>query len=181
MITTRRGKREGRGLFSHELVFDLLEEERPIGRLVYDGRERRGTLALGERSFVIARRSQRGDELPYQMLLRLLTGRPKPPPNPMLLADAAGAVLAEAEPRRGSFAVSRGTERYTLRRAGAMQRPFRLYPEGSDQPLGSVGQAKLLTTSLHADFPPQVDAAFQLFLLVLVIDLSLQQAQNNPS
>jgi hypothetical protein len=178
MITTQAGKAEKPGLFSPELVYELLEGGEPIGRLSYHRKQRRAALTLGESRFAIGRHSDRRDEVIYQMLFRWLTGRDKPPPNPIELTDAGGRVLAAAERKGGRFALSRGEDRFVLRRASLTARPFQLYRVGSDQSLGSVGQAKLLTKSLHMDFGAELDPAFQAFLLVLVIDLSLTQLEN---
>ena len=53
-----------------------------------------------------------------------------------------------------------------------------LYRSGSEQSLGSVGQRKFFTRLLHMDLPDEFDRPFQVFLLVLLLGLTLQNMES---
>ena len=77
-----------------------------------------------------------------------------------------------------SFAVSRGEESFTFRK---VSRPYHLYRQGSDQSLGSVGQEKFFSRTLHMNLPAEFDAAFQVFLLTLLLSLTMQNLESTSS
>jgi hypothetical protein len=177
MLTTRPTKRDRSSFFSTDLLFDVLDDGQPIGTVVYDKKKYGASISLGGKAYAVARLEDRQDERAYQALIRLLFGREKRPPNPWLLKDAAGRTLARGERIKQSFAVSRGSESFALRKVG---RPFHLYREGSDQSLGSVGQEKLFARALFMNLPrPEFDEAFQVFLLSLVLSLAMQNADSD--
>ena len=57
---------------------------------------------------------------------------------------------------RETFAVSRGEESFTFRK---VSRPYHLYRQGSDQSLGSVGQRKFFSRTLHMNLPAEFERA----------------------
>jgi hypothetical protein len=179
MLTTRPAKRDKVGFFNTDLMFDILDEGNPVGSLVYDKKKLAASIALGDRSYAVARASDRGDEVLYQALIRVMTGGEKPPANPWMLKDAEGRTLAMGERVKQSFAVSRGGESFTFRK---VSRPYHLFRAGSEQSLGSVGQEKFFTRTLHMNLPAtEFDAAFQVFLLTLLLSLTMEQLDSGSS
>jgi hypothetical protein len=179
MLTTRPAKRDKAAFFNTDLMFDILDEGNPVGSLVYDKKKLAASITLGDRSYAVARASERGDEMVYQALIRVMTGAEKPPANPWVLKDAEGRTLAMAERVKQSFAVSRGEESFNFRK---VSRPYHLFRLGSEQSLGSVGQEKLFTRTLHMSLPAsEFDAAFQTFLLTLLLSLSMEQLESGSS
>jgi hypothetical protein len=174
MLITRPARRDNVGLLDRHLRLDICEDAQPRGTLVFDPKERSGAITVDDATFVAARLSRKPDEMLYQTLLRLMSGAAKPPANPFALRNAEGQVLALAERHGESFVVTRGAENYTLRKPGIFKRLFELYPEGQAQPLGTVGQAKFFTRQLQMDLPASLPAAFQVFLLTLILDLTMQ-------
>ena len=179
MLTTRSAKRDNTGgLFSANMMFDILDEDRPIGTLVFDRKALKAAITVAGKDYTVARVSDRHDERLYQALIRVVTGGEKPPPNPWALKDASGRTLALGERVKQSFAVSRGEESFSFRK---VSRPFHLYRQGSEQSLGSVGQEKLLSGTLHMNLPAEFEPAFQVFLLSLVLALTMQNLENSSS
>ena len=178
MLITRPAKRDNVGLLDRHLRFDICEDEAVRGGLVFDPKERSGTITIGNEKFIAARLSSKPDEVLYQALFRLMSGAPQPPANPFALKDAGEQVLALAERHGQGFAVTRGAENYTLRKPGIFKRLFSLYPDGQGQSLGTVGQAKFFTRRLQMDLPPSLPVAFQVFLLTLILDLTLQNMES---
>jgi hypothetical protein len=111
-------------------------------------------------------------------LIRVMTAAEKPPRNPWALKDAGGQTLALGERVKNSFAVSRGGESFSFRK---VSRPYHLYREGSEQSLGSVGQEKFFSRTLHMNLPTEFDPAFQIFLLALLLALTMQNLENSSS
>ncbi len=177
MLTTRPAKRDKAGFLSTALMFDVLDEGKPIGGLVF-GKET--SITLDGKSYSVQRMNDKPDEMLYQALIRVLSGSEKPPANPWALKDSSGRILALAESMKRNFAVSRGGESFSLRKTFG-SRPYHLYREGRDQSLGSVGQEKFFSRTLHMNLPAEFEPAFQVFLLVLLIDLSMKQLENNSS
>jgi hypothetical protein len=178
MLTTRAAKRDNVGFFNTDLMFDILDEGKPIGSLVYDKKKLAATITLDGKSYTVARVSDRHDERVYEALIRVMTGGERPPANPWTLKDASGRTLALGERVKESFAVSRGDESFIFRK---VSRPYHLYRQGSDQSLGSVGQEKFFTRTLHMNLPAEFDAAFQVFLLTLLLSLTMQNLENSSS
>lgn len=178
MLTTRPTKRDKVGLFNTDMMFDIVDGETPIGSVVYDKKARRAMLGFGGRTYTVERSSDRGDEMVYQALLRVLTGGQKPPPNPFALKDDAGRTLALAEPVKNGFAVSRGEESFSFRKVG---RPYQLHRQGRDQSLGTVGRTGFFSGTLHMDLPAEFDPPFQAFLLALLLDVTMQSLDNSAS
>jgi hypothetical protein len=172
MLTTRASKRDNVGFFNTDIMLDIVDGDRPIGSLVYDKKVRRAALTLGSKAYTVERVSDRPDELVYQALTRVLRGGEKPPANPWALKDGAGTVLALGDRSKQGFAVSRGEENFSLRK---IKRPYHLFRHGSEQSLGWVGQEKFFTRTLHMDLPTEFDAPFQVFLLVLLLNLVMER------
>ncbi len=172
MLTTRGTKRDKRPLFDDDMLFDILDEGRPIGSLVYDKEKLVAAITLDGKDYSVARSSDRPDERAYQALIRVMTGAEKPPANPWVLKDAGGGTLALAEPVKENFAVSRGEQGFSFRKKS---RPYHLYRHDSEQSLGSVGQQGFFSKTLHMDLPAaEFDPPFQVFLLVLLLNLTMQ-------
>lgn len=179
MLTARGTKRDKSSLFNtRDLLFDILDEGKPIGTVVFDKNALSAAIGLDGRTFTVARAGDRHEERLYQALIRVMTGAEKPPPNPWALKDSAGATLALGEPVKSGFAVSRGGEGFSLRQ---VKRPYHLYRQGSDQSLGWVGQEKFFTTTLGIDLPAEFEPAFQIFLLTLVLSLTMQRMDDQIS
>jgi hypothetical protein len=178
MLITKPAKRDNVGLLDRHLRFEICEGTQSRGGLVFDPKQRSGAITIDKANFVATRLSAKPDEMLYQTLFRLMSGAAKPPANPFALKDAGDQVLALAERQGESFVVTRGDESYTLRKPGIFKRLFELYPEGQAQSLGTVGQAKFFTRQLQMDMPSSLPAAFQVFLLTLILDLTLQNMES---
>ncbi len=184
MLITRPAKRDNVGLFDRQLRFEIRDGEQQRGGLVFDPKQRSGAITID--NFIAARSSPKADEMLYQALFRLMSGAPKPPASPFALKDAGDQVLALAERHGETFVVTRGTENFTLRKPGMFKRLFELYPaggaaDGKAQSLGTVGQAKFFTRHMQIDLPASLPAAFQVFLLTLILDLTLQNMDSYSS
>lgn len=176
MLTTRPAKRDKVGVFNTDLMFDILDEGQPIGSLLYDKKAMRAAITIADKTYTVER--DRPDERLYQALLRVTTGGGKPSANPWVLKDEEGRALALAEEVRRGFAVSRGEESFSFRK---VSRPYYLYRDGSEQSLGSVGQEKFFTRTLHMNLPAEFDPAFQVFLLTLLLSLTMKQLETSNS
>ena len=174
MLTTRAAKRDKASAFG-DLMFDILDEGKPIGSLVFDKKVLAAAIAVDGKDYSVARAREQHNEMLHQALIRVMTRAEKPPPNPWALKDAAGRTLALGERVKESFAVSRGEESFIFRK---VSRPYHLYRHGSDQSLGSVGQAKFFTRTLHMNLPAEFDAAFQVFLLTLLLSLTFENLES---
>ncbi len=181
MLVAQPGKRDNAGFFSTDLIYDIVDEGKEIGRLVYSKKELRGSLTLGDEAYRIERLTGARDERLYQALIRVMTGGAKPPANPYALKDAGGRALALGEQIRQGFAVGRGDDSFTFRKPSLFSRLYHLYRHGSEDSLGSVGQEKLLGRTLHMRLPAEFDPAFQVFLLALLLNLGMQALENSPS
>ena len=186
MLITRPAKRDNVGLFDRHLRFEIREGEQQRGGLVFDPKQRSGAITIDSADFVAARLSPKPDEMLYQALFRLMSGAPKPPANPFALKDAGDQVLALAERHGETFVVTRGTENFILRKPGMFKRLFELYPaggvaDGKAKSLGTVGQAKFFTRQMQMDLPASLPPAFQVFLLTLILDLTLQNMDSYSS
>jgi hypothetical protein len=169
MLTARPTKRDKTNRFSPNLLFDIFDDDKPFGNLAFDKGPLTAIITLGGKTYTMAHDPSGDDERAYQALTRVLAGREKPQLQPWALKDSAGQTLALAQLMMGKdFAVSRGDESFSLRKRS---RPHHLYRQGSDQSLGSVGQEKFFTTTLHMRLPPEFDPAFQVFLLLLPLSL----------
>lgn len=172
MLTTRRTKRDKVGFFNSDIMFDILDDGRPVGSLVFPLQALRAVIALGGKSYTMERASELPDERLYQALRRVMTGGEKPRPDPWVFKDESGQALALAEEMKEGYAVSRGEDTFTLRK---VSRPFHLFREGSNQSLGWVGQQKFFTTTLCMNLPAEFEPAFQVFLLGLTLGRMLDQ------
>jgi len=181
MLTTRPGKRDKVGFLNTDLMYDILDQDNLIGNLVYDKKALRGSLTLGDQTYTVARTTDQQEERLYQGLIRMMTGGDKPPANPIALRNAAGETLALAEHAGQGFAVSRGGESFAFRKPSSSSRPFHFYRQGDDQSLGSVGQEKFFSRTLHMNLPKEFDPAFQVFLLILLLNLTMERLENSAN
>jgi hypothetical protein len=179
MLTARASKRKGTPFSIHDLRFDILDEGKPIGNLIYDKRDMRAALTLDGKAYRAEHATEQQDERLYQTLIRVLAGGEKPPTNPYAIKDASGQALALAEKTKQGFAVCCGDDSFAFRKPSWFSRPYHLYRAGSDQSLGSVGQKKFFTTTLHMDLPAEFDAPFQVFLLLLLLNATMEALEQS--
>jgi hypothetical protein len=173
MLEARPAKRDATNRFSRDVRYDVFEADAKVGALVYDIKSESGTLNVRGQAFTAARERKRQDELLHQAALRALSGGEKPPTNPVLLKDAGGAVLAQAQSKGAAgWLIARGDEAFELRRRSAFSRLYDFYRQGQGQALGSVGPRKFFTTRFHVDLPSEFDAPFQVFTIALHTDLT---------
>jgi hypothetical protein len=168
MLTARPTKRDKTNRFSLDVLFDIFDDDKPFGAVVFDKTNLAATVTLGGKTYTMTHDPSGDDERLYQALIRAATGREKPQLQPWALKDGGGQTLALGQLVGKDFAVSRGEESYSLRKRS---RPYHLYRQGSEQSLGSVGQEKFFTTTLHMRLPAEFDPAFQVFLLLLPLSL----------
>jgi hypothetical protein len=183
MLTARPAKRvKGTSLFTHEMRFEIMADEQPIGLMVFNTKRIHGDLTLREKPYVIERLREEKDETVGGALIRMVRGAEKPAPNPYLLRGAAGEILASADKsKKGAFTVVRDGRNFDFRKPSLLSRLHHLYDEGGDQSLGSVGQEKLLTMTLRMDLPESYAEAFQVYLLILVLIITLENAEQSTT
>jgi hypothetical protein len=81
MLTTRAGKRD-KSLSGDDLLFDILDEGRPIGSVVFDKNVLEATITLAGARYTVARVNEPSEEPTYKALLRLMTGAKSRRPIP---------------------------------------------------------------------------------------------------
>ena len=175
MLTARPAKRDRSNFLSNDLRWEIVSDDTPIGGMRYDRKHLRAEVTIGDADFTVARAEDRPDEPLYRAMLRVMAGGDKPAPNPFALKDAAGQVLALAERAKRGFAVSQNGMAYMLRKGPS--RPFHLYRCDSDISLGWVGQERFWAQTLGMNLPAEFTAAFQVFLLVLLLNLTMEQLE----
>jgi hypothetical protein len=168
MLTARPTKRDKTNRFSLNVLFDIFDDDKPFGAVVFDKANLTATITLGGKTYTVAHDTSGDDERLYQALIRAFAGSEKPQLQPWALKNSDGQTLALGQLMGKDFAVGRGEESFSLRKRS---RPYHLCRQGSDQSLGSVGQEKFFTTTLHMRLPAEFDPAFQVFLLLLPICL----------
>jgi hypothetical protein len=182
MLEARPAKRDAASRFSRDVRYDIYQADAAIGALVYDIKLESAALDVRGEAFTAARERKRQDGVLYQAALRKLARGEKLPANPVVLKDAGGAVLAQAESKGAAgWLIARGDEEFELRRRSAFSRLYDLYRQGQGQALGSVGPRKFFTTRFHVDLPSEFDAPFQVFTIALHTDLTfveLSKMQN---
>ena len=157
----------------------------------------KAAITIDGKDYTVARVSERHDERLYQALIRVMTAAEKPPPNPWALKDADGRTLALGERVKKSFAVSRGEESFSFRKARRQMplransmRPSRSFCQGSDQSLGSVGQEEILqppdalTDRLRRKTAMAAQAALAkrgVAVLIVPVDISQAKAPDEPA
>jgi hypothetical protein len=176
MLVAQPSKRSGAELFANDLRYDIADGERTLGAVAVDRKRLGATITLEGETFTVVHARGAADESLGRAAVRIATGAAKPPPDRHELKDAQGRILAVAEQHGQVFTISHGGERFRF--AKGRSRPFDLTREGEPAPLGSVGQRKFWTTSLHMDLPPAFDAPFQAFLLVVLLGLTLQRLEH---
>lgn len=176
MLTARRTKRADVSLFNTARMYDILDQGGPIGSLVYD-KKIGGEITVDGRKHVVTRAGGPSQEMVYQAVIRLVTGRQREPAS-WTLQDEDGRRLAAAEYGKRAFSVTSRGETFVFRR---VSRHYELFRQGSDQSLGSVGQEKLIGGPMRVDLPAQFDAAFQVFLFGLVVALAMETVATDSS
>jgi hypothetical protein len=172
VLIARPAKRDAATRFARDARVDLIEDGQAVGALVYEIGPETTTITLRGETFRAARECPRKDELLYQAGMRLALGGEKPAPNPILLIDASGRMLAKALEAGGRTAIAKGDDRFELRRRSVFSRRFDLYRDGNSAPLGSAGQGSFFSTSLTCDLKPEVPELLQAFLFALLFDMT---------
>ena len=179
MLEARPAKRDATNRFKRDVRYDIYDAEAKIGALVYDSKSESATLDVRGQAFTAARERKREHEVPWQFVLRKLSGREKPPANPVLLKDANGAVLARAESKGAAgWLVARGDEAFELRRRSLISGLYDLYRQGQSQALGAVGAGEL-RAPLQVDLPNEFDELFQVFVIALYTDSRVVAANDD--
>ena len=180
MLEARPAERDATNRSKHDVRYEIYNAEAKIGALVYDRKSESATLDVRGQAFSAAREHARRREVPWQFVMRKLSGREKPPANPVLLKDASGAVLARAESRGAAgWLVARGDEAFELRRRSLFSGLYELYRQGQSQALGAVGEGALLKAPLQVDLPNEFDELFQVFAIALYTDLMVVAANDD--
>ncbi len=179
MLEARPARRDATNRFKRDVRYDIYAAEVKIGALVYDSKSESATLDVRGQAFTAARERKREHEVPWQFVMRKLSGREKPPANPVLLKDASGAVLARAESRGAAgWLVARGDEAFELRRRSLFSGLYDLYRQGQSQALGAVGGG-YLRAPLQVDLPNEFDELFQVFVIALHTDMKVVAANDD--
>ena len=173
MLVARPAKRDA-GTPKKDILFEIVEGEAAIGRFAFGIDTMRGTITLAGKAYDVAHTGELRNEMLHEALIRSFRGGEKPR-NVWNLSDEAGRIVALGERTGERFVISRGGERFSFRRKGW---PYHLYRDGSESSLGFVGQRKFFTRLLHMDLPEEFDRPFQVFLLVLLLSLSLQNLES---
>ena len=172
MLIARASKRDAATQFKFDARVDFILDGEAIGGLVYTIGRETAEITLRGAAYRMARERARTYELLFRMAVRVVRGQEKPGPNPIRLTDAAGRILASAEEAPRGTAISFGGERFAFRRRSVFSPRYDLYAENGEQPLGSAGQRSLFSTSLTAEFSPDLSELLQAFLLTLIYDMT---------
>jgi hypothetical protein len=180
MLVAHASKRSGAEHFAADVRFDILAGEHLLGRLSCDRKTLSATIVIGGETFTVDHVRGAEEERLYEAAGRLATGRPKPTPDRFELKTADGRVLAVAEQAGETFQVTHGGRRFGFAK-GRSRQLFDLCADGDPTPIGSVGQRKFWTTSMHMDLADAFDAPFQVFLLTVLLGLFMQRASRLTS
>ncbi len=182
MLEARPAKRDAGNRFSRDVRYDIYQADAAIGALVYDIKTESAALDVRGEAFTAARERKRQDGVLYQAALRKLARGETLPANPVVLKDAGGAVLAQAESKGAAgWLIARGDEAFELRRRSAFSRLYDFYRQGQGQALGTIGPRNFFTTRLHVDLPSEFDAPFQVFTIALHTDLTFVALAGLPN
>ena len=174
MLYLQPAKREKGTFFDRYLRYDICRDTVVIGTLAFDPRRLQAAITVAGTDYTVARQVERPKDRVYHVLLRLLTGRPKPPANPLLLSTATGDRLASAEQRWSRFSISHEGRQFIFRRPSLFSRLYHLYPQDKEVALGTIGQDKFFTRQLQMALPESFAPVFQVFLVVLLLDVTMQ-------
>jgi hypothetical protein len=173
MLEARPAKRDATNRFRRDVRYDIYDAQAKIGALVYDIKSERATLDVRGQSFTAARERKRQEGVLHQAALRKLSRGETLPANPVVLKDAGGAVLAQAETKGAAgWLIARGDEGFEMRRRSAFSRLYDFYRQGQGQALGAIGPRNFFATRLHVDLPGEFDPPFQVFTIALHTDLT---------
>ena len=171
MLEARPAKRDATNRFKRDVRYEIYAAGAKVGALVYDAKSESATLDVRGRAFTAGRERKREREVPWQFVLRKLSGREKPPANPVLLKDASDAVLAQAESKGATgWLVARGDDAFEWRRRSLVSGFYDLYRQGQNEALGVIGVGGL-RAPLQVDLPNEFDELFQVFAIALYTDL----------
>ena len=181
MLIARATKRDGKTRFARDARVDLIEDGEAIGAIVYAIGPETATITLRGETYRSGRAKPRRDSVLFRAAVWLARGGEAPPPNPILLTDAAGRSLAEAlESNRGAL-IRMGDQKFEFRRRSPFSRRYDLYREGISGALGSSGQKSLFSTVLTSDLAPEVPALLQAFLFALLLDITFVALDRSSS
>ncbi len=182
MLEARPAKRDAASRFSRDVRYDIYQADAAIGALVYDIKSESAALNVRGEAFTAARERKRQEGVLYQAVLRKLARGENPPANPVVLKNAGGAVLAQAESKGAAgWLIARGDETFELRRRSAFSRLYDFYRLGQGQALGAIGPRTFFTTRFHVDLPDEFDAPFQVFTVALHTDLTFVALAGLPN
>lgn len=153
-LTASKQPEPGAGLCCG-LRFDIRKDTAGIGRLVYEHRSLRAGFNLGDAKFTVVG----GHGAPADFTLRA----------------EDGAMLARAERDRDVYVVDYDGETFIFQ-AARSHLFFHLRREGAAEVLGRVGRRRLWTARLEADLPSRFATSVQVFLAVLLLDLTETRA-----
>jgi len=162
------------------LTLDILDGEIDIGEMGLSRRDYNGYVSFGERRYTVER-SRPEENAAWRALVALAHGRTpeKALPNPFLLKDAAGAIVATALPGRKGVALSHAGHDYRFKRVGFFNTAWSLYPPEGDTQLGTIAKKAAFSFTVLLDLPPGLDKAVQVFLLWLRLQHELEAASNS--
>ncbi len=172
MLIARAAKRDSKTRFARDARVDLIEDGEAVGAIGYAIGPETATISLRGETYGSGRAKPRRDVVLYRAAIRLARGGQPPPPNPILLTDAAGRVLGEALETGKQTLIRMGDEKFEFRRRSLFSRRFDLAREGDPAPLGSAGRKSLFSTELTCDLPPEVPTLLQAFLFALLFDMT---------
>ena len=176
MLTARGAKRDLKSQFKLDMRFDILDEDKLVGRLTCNMGATQATITVDDKAYTMAATEAEPDGPLADVLRQATEGRAKRSNQTFALKDAEGHTLALAKEVKANFIVAHAGKAFALRKASFFNPAYNFYPADSDQPLGSVGQKSLLARALHMDLPPEFDAPFRIYLLTLSLQMAAERS-----
>jgi len=160
------------------MTFYVFDGDQKIGQVVLGMTDQRGLMTLRDQSYVIGRADAGSSGGVFHALVELAKGHTPvgASPNPFVLRDATGTVVAVAEPIRNGFTLSHDGRGYRFKRTGYFKSSWNLYPPDGDQTLGRVAPQGLFSASADLDLPAGLAEAFRVFLFWLRLNSEMQSA-----
>jgi hypothetical protein len=78
MLTARPTKRDKTNRFNLNLLFDVFDDDKPVGNVVFNKGPLTADITLGGKTYTVAHDTSGDDQPLYQALTRAVTGREKP-------------------------------------------------------------------------------------------------------
>ena len=181
MLTARGARRDAASQFKLDRRLDIFDDDRLIGELSCDMGATQAALTVNATPYTMASAAADEPGPLAELLQQAADAGGKRAGAALALKDAGGQTRALARQVRSSFMVAHEGEVFTLRKGSFFSPAYLLRRSGSDQSLGSVGQKSLFSRTLHMDLPSGFDAAFQVFLLLLSLNMAMQRAASQSS